>query len=30
MVLFLSLGQYSADDAWDFQELEEAITKNYL
>lgn len=25
-----SIGQYSADDAWDFQELEEAITKNYL
>ncbi|MED6182679.1 hypothetical protein PIB30_030879 [Stylosanthes scabra] len=25
-----SIGQYSADDAWDFQELEEAITKSYL
>lgn len=25
-----SIGQYSADDAWDFQELEEAITKTYL
>ncbi|XP_027357980.1 uncharacterized protein LOC113867128 [Abrus precatorius] len=25
-----SIGQYSVDDAWDFQELEEAITKNYL
>lgn len=25
-----SIGKYSADDAWDFQELEEAITKNYL
>ncbi|TKY50487.1 tRNA pseudouridine synthase B [Spatholobus suberectus] len=25
-----SIGQYSADDAWDFQELEEAITKNFL
>lgn len=25
-----SIGEYSADDAWDFKELEEAITKNYL
>lgn len=25
-----SIGQYSADDAWDFKELEEAITKGYL
>ncbi|PSR87547.1 TRNA pseudouridine synthase [Actinidia chinensis var. chinensis] len=25
-----SIGQYSADDAWDFKELEEAITKDYL
>ncbi|XP_047161882.1 uncharacterized protein LOC124831836 [Vigna umbellata] len=25
-----SIGQYSADDAWDFEELEEAITKSYL
>ncbi|XP_061337383.1 uncharacterized protein LOC133284399 [Gastrolobium bilobum] len=25
-----SIGQYLADDAWDFQELEEAITKSYL
>lgn len=25
-----SIGQYSADDAWDFQELEETITKSYL
>ncbi|CAJ2665262.1 unnamed protein product [Trifolium pratense] len=25
-----SIGQYLADDAWDFQELEEAITKTYL
>ncbi|XP_015383296.2 uncharacterized protein LOC102611441 isoform X2 [Citrus sinensis] len=25
-----SIGQYSADDAWEFKELEEAITKNYF
>uniref|UniRef100_A0A5B7B9D3 tRNA pseudouridine(55) synthase n=1 Tax=Davidia involucrata TaxID=16924 RepID=A0A5B7B9D3_DAVIN len=25
-----SIGQYSADDAWDFKELEEGITKGYL
>lgn len=25
-----SIGEYSADDAWEFQELEEAITKGYL
>ncbi|GMP29414.1 hypothetical protein CsSME_00004527 [Camellia sinensis var. sinensis] len=25
-----SIGQYSADDAWDFKELEESITKDYL
>ncbi|PIA30273.1 hypothetical protein AQUCO_05600002v1 [Aquilegia coerulea] len=25
-----SIGQYSADDAWEFQELEEAITKSYF
>ncbi|KAK7265972.1 hypothetical protein RIF29_18609 [Crotalaria pallida] len=25
-----SIGQYLADDAWEFQELEEAITKSYL
>ncbi|KAJ4974946.1 hypothetical protein NE237_008120 [Protea cynaroides] len=25
-----SIGQYSADDAWDFKELEEAITKGYF
>ncbi|XP_042498904.1 uncharacterized protein LOC122077147 [Macadamia integrifolia] len=25
-----SIGQYSADDAWDFQELEAAITKGYF
>ncbi|KAH7532438.1 hypothetical protein FEM48_Zijuj04G0019800 [Ziziphus jujuba var. spinosa] len=25
-----SIGEYSADDAWDFKELEEAITKTYL
>ncbi|KAL6960327.1 tRNA pseudouridine(55) synthase [Sarracenia purpurea var. burkii] len=25
-----SIGQYSADDAWDFKELESAITKDYL
>ncbi|KAK2661640.1 hypothetical protein Ddye_000214 [Dipteronia dyeriana] len=25
-----SIGEYSADDAWDFKELEEAITKSYF
>lgn len=25
-----SIGEYSADDAWDFKELEEAIPKNYF
>ncbi|XP_031260112.1 uncharacterized protein LOC116118285 isoform X1 [Pistacia vera] len=25
-----SIGHYSADDAWDFKELEEAISKNYF
>jgi hypothetical protein len=25
-----SAGEYSADDAWDFKELEEAITKSYF
>ncbi|VFQ58562.1 unnamed protein product [Cuscuta campestris] len=25
-----SIGEYKADDAWDFQELEEAITKGYM
>ncbi|KAF8390507.1 hypothetical protein HHK36_025034 [Tetracentron sinense] len=25
-----SIGEYSADEAWDFQELEEAITKGYF
>ncbi|XP_015879009.3 uncharacterized protein LOC107415230 [Ziziphus jujuba] len=25
-----SIGEYSADDAWEFKELEEAITKTYL
>ncbi|KAK4712625.1 hypothetical protein R3W88_007138 [Solanum pinnatisectum] len=25
-----SIGEYTADDAWEFQELEEAITKGYL
>ncbi|KAE8021451.1 hypothetical protein FH972_007337 [Carpinus fangiana] len=25
-----SIGEYSADDAWDFKELEEAITKGYF
>ncbi|KAE9620138.1 hypothetical protein Lal_00040313 [Lupinus albus] len=25
-----SIGQYLADDAWEFQELEEAITKSYV
>ncbi|XP_047324591.1 uncharacterized protein LOC124928107 [Impatiens glandulifera] len=25
-----SIGQYSADDAWDFKELEETINKNYI
>ncbi|KAL2500109.1 Pseudouridine synthase family protein [Abeliophyllum distichum] len=25
-----SIGEYSADDAWEFQELEEAINKGYL
>ncbi|CAK9180425.1 unnamed protein product [Ilex paraguariensis] len=25
-----SIGQYSADDAWEFKELEEAITREYL
>ncbi|KAL5572807.1 hypothetical protein UlMin_022404 [Ulmus minor] len=25
-----SIGEYSADDAWEFKELEEAITKNYF
>ncbi|XP_030447661.1 uncharacterized protein LOC115670502 isoform X1 [Syzygium oleosum] len=25
-----SIGQYSADDAWDFKDLEEAITKGYF
>jgi hypothetical protein len=25
-----SAGEYSADDAWDFKELEEAITKGYF
>ncbi|XP_052196651.1 uncharacterized protein LOC127803997 [Diospyros lotus] len=25
-----SIGPYSADDAWDFKELEEAITKGYI
>ncbi|KAL2335758.1 hypothetical protein Fmac_016971 [Flemingia macrophylla] len=25
-----SIGQYSADDAWDYQELEESINKNYI
>lgn len=25
-----SIGKFSADDAWDFKELEEAITKGYL
>ncbi|KAF5184230.1 tRNA pseudouridine synthase B [Thalictrum thalictroides] len=25
-----SIGQYSADNAWEFQELEEAITKSYF
>ncbi|KAK7829583.1 hypothetical protein CFP56_028975 [Quercus suber] len=23
-------GEYSADNAWDFKELEDAITKNYF
>lgn len=25
-----SIGEYSADDAWEFKELEEAIAKNYF
>lgn len=25
-----SIGEYSADDAWEFKELEEAVTKGYL
>lgn len=25
-----SIGEYTADDAWEFKELEEAITKGYL
>lgn len=29
-VMKSSSGQYLADDAWEFQELEEVITKSYL
>lgn len=30
-VVFCTLsGEYSADDAWEFSELEEAITKEYM
>jgi tRNA pseudouridine55 synthase len=28
--LFSLAGEYSAEDAWEFKELEEAITKNYF
>jgi hypothetical protein len=29
-MILSSAGEYSADDAWDFKELEEAITKSYF
>lgn len=30
VVLCTLSGEYSADDAWEFSELEEAITKEYM
>lgn len=30
LMTFSDAGEYSADDAWDFKELEEAITKSYF